>query len=206
MHACVGLLITLVVSVAFGATPLVAQESLTLEFGGKRLVIPRGYFDKGPGYNFTPDRIDPEIIYLRVYFPEFSVAPTRPRPDAGHGDNLRIQLHPRPASLNIRYASVAPARSEGPLEVRHTLKMFATEPRRNGANTGTKPQEVYFSNQDRVITNLIICTPGYPSPPCNQYFSTGDYYFNLTYHMRSVSEWQEISARVRALIESFVVR
>jgi len=184
-----------------------AQENnLILSFGGKRLSIPQAYFDKGENYNFTPDVEDPDSIFLRIYFPDFGTSPVRPRPDGGHGDNLRIQLSPRPTSLNIRYASIAPARSDGPLQERHNLKLFTTEPGRNGADLGGKPKEIYFSHQDGAITNLIICTPGYPSPPCKQFISTDDFQFELTYHMRSLSDWQTIEQRVRAIVEGFVLK
>jgi hypothetical protein len=205
MHARVGL-ITIVLSVAFCVTPLAAQESLTLQFGGKRLVIPRAYFDKGGRWDFTPDTTDPDHVFLRVYFPEFGVKPTRPRPDAGFGDYLRVQLYPRPSSLNIRYASIAAARADGPLEDRHELKYFATTPNRAGAEIGAKRKEVYFSHRDGAVTVLIICEPEGSSSPCQQYFSTADFSFRLTYRMNNLPDWRNIETRVRSIVEGFVAR
>lgn len=178
------------------------EDPVRMVFGGQHLSVPNAYFEP---FHFPELKLEPDSLFLRVYWPDYTVASTRPvAPDrsGGHEDRIIVSLKKNTLSLQGLYASIASERIETVhFHDRYGLRAFHAEPSRMHHAIR---REVYFAHQDQAVTILIICETGHRSPPCKHRFNAIGFAFDLTYSMDRLDDWRAIQDGVTAQVGSFL--
>ena len=194
----VGIAGMLAVSTWVGGT-IAGGTLVTLEFGGKRLAIPRDYF----AFFGSPDPWAPNELFLTAFLPTLAARPTSEQPRGGIDDQMIIEIDARPVTLNIAYATQAQDRDEGPLQERFGLKAFSESPGHGFVNEKT---DVFFAHDALEITTLIVCSTGAPYPGCTHKFRWHGFSFEVHYRMTHLKEWATIETRMESFFQGFVIQ
>lgn len=192
----------LVATFGYSTTKFAEFERPLVTFNGTKYSIPRIHFLQWIG---PPDPLDePDSLIFQAYLPNFSALPRRRgpgEPDGGRRGEVVVVAKKDIPVLTAGYAAIASERVEGiPFRDKYGLRTFTVKPKpRHPAHN----RLAYYAATDQVVTVLIVCEPGAPSPPCTHEFNAGGIGFKLTYGMPHVAQWREIQDGIIGLMRKF---
>jgi len=197
-----------VIALIVGRSGLVGPSKRSIvhmRYAGRELSIPVEYLSEPASLDLLDE---PSSLMLHAYLPDFTATPTRPEVEnGGSRQKIEIEVEKRQYSLNIPFADLAAYRIVNvPFHDAYSLRAFRAErPEWLRKGSFSNPREVYFQQHDQIVTVLIMCEPGWPSPPCHHQFADSDLMYNLTYHLSNLSDWMRIQTAAKAFIQRLQV-